>query len=156
MVRTSQGSRRQADKSRLWLVQTRSSVVPGQQRGDNTETTANLGHVVVGILVGQVARCQEQECQGQGEEHGRQRDGRPKTGDPHDEGENGPGEQEDSQSIVQGVGVAGRCGSVARDNSEAWDQNCSVRQPEGAVGGECGSTKVVPDLELPHAGENLG
>ena len=116
------------------LEETRSSVVPGQQRGNDTETTSDLGHNVTSGQVTQVTRGQEAEGQGQDEEHGRQRHRGSQGRDPEHEGEDGPADQEDAECVIQGV-IRGT--SVTGNNTESWDQDRGVCQPEGTVGANC-------------------
>jgi hypothetical protein len=52
---------------------------------------------------------------------------------PHDEGEDGPGQQENGDG----------------------DLNCSICEPESAVGGESCGIKGVASLELPHTSQQL-
>src|SRR5256884_3990115 len=46
--------------------------------------------------------------------------------------------------------------SYSGENACSGNKDCRERKPEGAVGGECGSTKGVISPELPHTREKLG
>ena len=114
-------------------VETSGGVLPGQESGDDTQGATNLGGVVAGSQVGKVTRSQEQEGQGQGEEHGGQGNGGTEGGDPENESEDAPGEQEDTERVVEGMGVNTRS-SVSGHDVESWNQDGGIRQPESTIG----------------------
>jgi len=149
-----QGTNGKADKGVVGRVKTSGGVPPGQECGDDPESSTDLGRDVACIQMCQVTGSQEHEGQSQREEHATQTSRRAESRDPKDEGEDGPADQEDAERIVELMGVC--CVSVAGDDSEARDQDGSVRQPEGTIRSEGGGTKVVADLELPHTGQDLG
>lgn len=118
-----QAAGRETNKSAGRVVQARSSIVPSQKGSDQTQSTTDPGNNVSGGQVGQVSGGEEEEGEDEDEEHGGHGDGGTEGSDPHDEGENSPGEEEDSEGVVQGV-VRGVC--VGGDDAETRDKNHCV------------------------------
>lgn len=117
----------------LWDVKTRSSIVPSQDSGNNTQGTTNLGGNVTSSQMSQVTGSQEQEGQGQEKEHGGQGNVGAKGGDPKNEGENTPRDQKDSKGVIQSMNVNTSL-EVTGNDTESGNQDGSIRQPEGTIG----------------------
>jgi len=115
-----QGSNRQLNEGRTRNIQPGSSIVPRQQRCNNYQTTTNTGGIVSSLQVCQMTRGQEEESQCQDKEHGGEGNGGTEGGDPEDEGEDTPGNEEDSEGVVEGLRVD-CCAFVGGDDAEAWD-----------------------------------
>ena len=71
--------------------------------------------------------------------------------DPHHECDERPSEEEDPERRPQVLGVQ----SVSVLDAEPRDEDCGVREPEGAIRAEGGGCERVPEPELPHAREHL-
>lgn len=124
-MRMTQRSNRQPNECRRRDIQPGSSVIPRQQSRDNSQSTTNTGRVVSSLQMCQMTSGQEEECQRQDKEHGREGNSGTESGDPHDKGEETPGDEEDSEGIVEGVRVD-CCAFVGGDDAEAWDKDGCV------------------------------
>lgn len=96
---------------------------------------------------------EQQEREREKREQRTQSDVRLQRPEPHEEGEDGPSQEEDGDGGRDVALVT--CVQVAVVHPEPRDENGRVREPERAVGRERRGAERVARSELPHAGEKL-
>jgi hypothetical protein len=94
---------------------------------------------------------EEEEGEGEGGEEGAEGEVGAQGAEPHEEGEDGPAEEEDGHGGGQVLLVA----QEALRHAEPRHQDGGVREPEGAVGRERRGAERVARRELPHARQHL-
>lgn len=109
-------------------------------RGD-AEASAGLGHHRSARLVSdKVSNEEQQEGDVQKTEEEDQADRGAEGGDEHDEGEDEPGREVDTKSVVDVVGSDTFWRSGRSDDTEPWNKDNSERPPESAVRAESSGT----------------
>jgi hypothetical protein len=128
--------------------QVRETDVVSNESGDDTEASTSLGDTEFGTPF---ASGEEDEGECKEGEQGNEADGFPQRRNEEEESDDGPSNEIDSESTAQL-----RRAFVSRSGTGARPEDGGIREPEGTIGGESGSTKGVALRELPHAGHELG
>lgn len=107
----------------------------------NTETTAGLGnHGRSRHVRDKVGDEEEKECDVQETKEDHKTNGRAQGSNEHDEGEDEPGREVDTKSVVDVVGSDTFWRSGRSDDTEPWNKDNSERPPESAVRAESSGT----------------
>lgn len=143
----------EGEVARVGGQETSGSDVPSDGGGEDTKRTT--GGLDLGVA-GELGDEEEQESDVEEEEEGDQTHRRSERGHEHDEGEDEPGTQVDTDGI--GNLSFGHTALVvgALNHAEPGDLDDGVTPPESAVTREGGSTESVTCGKLPHSGEELG
>lgn len=107
-----------------------------------------------GSVAREVGDGKEYESDREAEEEDTQADRLAESGDEEEEGDDSPSNEVDSDGRND-LGGVGR-GSIGFTDARAGDQKRRKREPERAVGSECGSTKSIASGEFPHTSKELG